>query len=836
MRWSAILSRLFGRSAASARPARSSRPRRRGRFHPGVEVLEGRLTPSGSSFSVFAGGGTTWPAQAATPTAAQLSFPNGVAVDSGGNVYIADTHNSGMVEKVDSQGHFSVFAGGGSTAPAQATTPTDAQIIWPTGVAVDSSGNVYIVDNGNNLVEKVTPQGQFSVIAGGGEFQLSSPTGVAVDGGGNVYIANTAYNVVDKVDSQGYFSVFAGGGSTAPAQATTPTAAQLSMPNGVAVDGSGNVYIADSFHNLVEKVDSQGYFSVFAGGGSTAPAQATTPTAAQLSMPSGVAVDGSGNVYIADSFHNLVEKVDSQGHFSVIAGGGSTAPAQATTPTAAQLSMPNGVAIDGSGTVYIADTSNNLVEKVGTATQATPTFSGLAGPTISYGTATVTLSGTLAAGEIPVANDTVSITVNGVTQTTSTNSSGAFTLAFPTATLAVSGSPYTITYAYAGSENFTSASDTSHTLTITKATPTFSGLAGPTISYGTATTTLSGTLAAGSTPVASDTVSITVNGVSRTASTDSSGAFSFNFPTATLGVSGSPYTITYAYAASANFTSASDTSHTLTITKATPTFSGLAGPTISYGTATATLSGTLAAGSTPVANDTVSITVNGVSRTANTDSSGAFSLAFPSATLAVSGSPYTITYAYAGSANFSSASDAGHSLTITKATPAVSVVDAGGTYTGSAFAATATVKEGTTLEGVGLTLQYYSGSYSSPGQLESHTPLAGAPSAAGTYTVLASFAGSADYSSGAAVATFTISPAAPVVSVSDAGGVYTGRAFAATGKVRGGATLEGVGLVLHYYSGSYSSPSLLVDRTPLAGAPSATGTYTVLAWIPTATH
>ncbi|HKI38168.1 MAG TPA: hypothetical protein VKA46_40315 [Gemmataceae bacterium] len=781
MRWSAILSRLFGRSAASARPARSSRPRRRGRFHPGVEVLEGRLTPSGSSFSVFAGGGTTWPAQAATPTAAQLSFPNGVAVDSGGNVYIADTHNSGMVEKVDSQGHFSVFAGGGSTAPAQATTPTDAQIIWPTGVAVDSSGNVYIVDNGNNLVEKVTPQGQFSVIAGGGEFQLSSPTGVAVDGGGNVYIANTAYNVVDKVDSQGYFSVFAGGGSTAPAQATTPTAAQLSMPNGVAVDGSGNVYIADSFHNLVEKVDSQG-------------------------------------------------------HFSVIAGGGSTAPAQATTPTAAQLSMPNGVAIDGSGTVYIADTSNNLVEKVGTATQATPTFSGLAGPTISYGTATVTLSGTLAAGEIPVANDTVSITVNGVTQTTSTNSSGAFTLAFPTATLAVSGSPYTITYAYAGSENFTSASDTSHTLTITKATPTFSGLAGPTISYGTATTTLSGTLAAGSTPVASDTVSITVNGVSRTASTDSSGAFSFNFPTATLGVSGSPYTITYAYAASANFTSASDTSHTLTITKATPTFSGLAGPTISYGTATATLSGTLAAGSTPVANDTVSITVNGVSRTANTDSSGAFSLAFPSATLAVSGSPYTITYAYAGSANFSSASDAGHSLTITKATPAVSVVDAGGTYTGSAFAATATVKEGTTLEGVGLTLQYYSGSYSSPGQLESHTPLAGAPSAAGTYTVLASFAGSADYSSGAAVATFTISPAAPVVSVSDAGGVYTGRAFAATGKVRGGATLEGVGLVLHYYSGSYSSPSLLVDRTPLAGAPSATGTYTVLAWIPTATH
>ena len=167
-----------------------------------------------------------------------------------------------------------------------------------------------------------------------------------------------------------------------------------------------------------------------------------------------------------------------------------------------------------------------------TATKATPVFSSLSGPSIAYGTATTTLSGTVSLvpnGEI------VSITVNGMQQS-ATVSGGAFSSSFNTSTLGVNGSPYTITYSYGGDSNLTSASNTSETLAVTKATPVFSALSGPTIVQGTATTTFSGTI---SLVPNGENVSITVNGVQQSAAV-SGGAFSSTFNTSALTAASRP--------------------------------------------------------------------------------------------------------------------------------------------------------------------------------------------------------------------------------------------------------------------------------------------------------
>ena len=295
-----------------------------------------------------------------------------------------------------------------------------------------------------------------------------------------------------------------------------------------------------------------------------------------------------------------------------------------------------------------------------TVTQATPAFSGLSGPTIVYGTASTTLSGSISL--VPNGEE-VAITLNGVTRD-ATVSGGAFSSSFTTSTLGVAGSPYTITYTYGGDANLAAVSDTSHALTVTQATPAFSGLSGPTIVYGTASTTLSGSI---SLVPNGEQVAITLNGVTQDA-TVTAGAFSSSFTTSTLGVAGSPYTITYAYGGDANLAAVTNTSGKLTVTQATPAFSGLSGPTIVYGTASTTLTGSI---SLVPNGEQVAITLNGVTQDA-TVSGGAFSSSFTTSTLGVAGSPYTITYAYNGDANLAAVTNTSEKLTVTQATPAFS--------------------------------------------------------------------------------------------------------------------------------------------------------------------
>lgn len=321
-------------------------------------------------------------------TAAQLNTPSSVAVDPSGNVYVAD-YNNNRVRKVSANGVISTFAGtgvggySGDGGPAAA-----AQIGAQWGVAADSAGNLYIADFSNLRVRKVSPDGMIRTVAGNGHYgssgdgglatsaELGGPSGVAVDGGGNLYIADYYQNRVRKVSPDGVIRTVAGNGTPGfSGDGGTATAAQLQQPIGLAVDAAGDLYIADTGNCRVRKVSASGAINTVAGDGTNSYSGDGGPAAAAWisAFAFGVAVDGSGNLYIADAGNNRIRKV-TNGIITTVAGDGSPAYTGEGSPAgASRVSSPDGVAVDAAGNVYIADTGNNAVRVLRSAAQLTIT-------------------------------------------------------------------------------------------------------------------------------------------------------------------------------------------------------------------------------------------------------------------------------------------------------------------------------------------------------------------------------------------------------------------------------------------------------------------------------
>ena len=301
-----------------------------------------------------------------------------------GNLFIADPGNE-RIRKVDSAGVITTVAGTGIRGFSGDGGPAvDARLSSPGGVAVDGAGNLFIADLFNHQIRKVDSAGVITTVAGTGirgfsrdggpavDAWLASPGGVAVDGAGNLFIADDGNRRIRKVDSAGVITTVAGtGGFGFSGDGGPAVDARLSYPRGVAVDGAGNLFIADWWDDRIRKVDSAGVITTVAGtGGFGFSGDGGPAVDARLRSPGGVAVDGAGNLFIADEGNHRIRKVDSAGVITTVAGtGGFGFSGDGGPAVDARLRSPGGVAVDGAGNLFIADEGNGLIRILRPAVQ-----------------------------------------------------------------------------------------------------------------------------------------------------------------------------------------------------------------------------------------------------------------------------------------------------------------------------------------------------------------------------------------------------------------------------------------------------------------------------------
>jgi uncharacterized protein (TIGR03437 family) len=336
-------------------------------FHNRVRIVSyNEITPlAGGSLPTGSG-------DKGAATAAQLYFPRAVAIDPKGTVYIADTADN-RVRAVTSDGKINAYAGTGTAGTSGDQGPASAaNLNPPTGLAFDTSGNAYISDG--SLIRQVNAGGTITTFAGGGtSTQEGSPAltasltqagSLAVDAQSNVYVDQLS-RVSQISAAKQTISTVAGNGTTGySGDNGLATAAQIDDTAGVAVDASGNLYIADEDNGRIRKVDSTGNITTFAGGG-TSTTDGVMATNAALNIPLGVAVDSMGNVYIAEYGANRIRVVGTSGTISTIAGNGLQGfTGDGGVATNGSLNGPTDVKVDGQGNVYVTDSLNSAIRKL----------------------------------------------------------------------------------------------------------------------------------------------------------------------------------------------------------------------------------------------------------------------------------------------------------------------------------------------------------------------------------------------------------------------------------------------------------------------------------------
>jgi sugar lactone lactonase YvrE len=333
-----------------------------------------KITPGGV-VSTLAGLAGSFGSDDGAASTARFDNPQGVAVDSSGNVYVADSGNS-TIRKITPGGVVSTLAGLAGSTGSDDGTGSAARFNYPSGVAVDSSGNVYVADSYNYTIRKITPGGVVSTLAGlAGSF--AGPSGVAVDSSGNVFVADSGNYTISKITPVGLVSTLAGlAGSIGSADGTGSTA-RFNVPIGVAVDSSGNVHVADAGNHTIRKITPGRVVSTLAGLANSSGSADGTGSAARFDVPVGGAVDSSGNVYVADLGNHTIRKITPGGVVSTLAGLAGSSGSTDGTGSAARFWLPNGVAVDSSGNVYVADTENSTIRKI-TPGGVVSTLAGLA--------------------------------------------------------------------------------------------------------------------------------------------------------------------------------------------------------------------------------------------------------------------------------------------------------------------------------------------------------------------------------------------------------------------------------------------------------------------------
>jgi sugar lactone lactonase YvrE len=305
-----------------------------------------------------------------TGTNAEFNRPGVVAVDAQGNVYVADAGNN-RIRKITPAGIVSTLAGNGIAGYVD-STGENAEFDGPDGIAVDAQGNVYVGDYLDHHIRKITPEGVVSTLAGNGtpgyadgpalNAEFDNPDAIAVDGQGNIYVADFATSRIREISLAGNVSTLTGSNA---GYADGPIAtAQFNGPRGLSIDKQGNFYVVDCNNNMIRKITTSGIVSTLAGNG-TAGWVDGPGINGEFYLPASGTIDSQGNVYVADESNNRIRRITPAGVVSTLAGNGTAGFANGTG-TNAEFNNPLGIAVDSQGNVYVGDSGNNQVRKIST--------------------------------------------------------------------------------------------------------------------------------------------------------------------------------------------------------------------------------------------------------------------------------------------------------------------------------------------------------------------------------------------------------------------------------------------------------------------------------------
>jgi uncharacterized protein (TIGR03437 family) len=324
-------------------------------------------TLAGNGLAGFSGDG-------GAAISAELDTPRGIVSDPAGNVYFCDFSNN-RVRKISTTGAITTVAGTGVAGyNGDSIQGTSARLSSPYRVAMDTAGNLYIADPGNNRIRKLAPNGIITTVAGNGNSNFTGDGGPAISASlsyaedavidvyGNMFIADSGNNIIRKVDLNGVITTVAGTGRAAYSGDGGPaTQATLNLPVSIAVDPAGDIYISDQGNNVVRKVDTNGMMSTVAGNGNVGFAgDGGSAKNAEFYNPAGLALDAADNLYITDVGNNRIRLMLTSGNITTIAGDGAAGSAGDGGPAlSAQLNAPRSVGVGTFGSVYIADFSNN---------------------------------------------------------------------------------------------------------------------------------------------------------------------------------------------------------------------------------------------------------------------------------------------------------------------------------------------------------------------------------------------------------------------------------------------------------------------------------------------
>jgi sugar lactone lactonase YvrE len=324
------------------------------------------------------GVGFSHPTQSVTVStlAGEAAFngPLGVTVDGAGTIYVANTGDH-TIKAIATDGAVRLVAGipgsrGSEDGPAAA-----ARFNGPTGVAVDGDGNVYVADSGNSTIRKITPSGVVGTLAGtagrtgsadgtGPAASFWWPFGVAVDAGGMVYVSDTINHTIRKITPAGEVTTLAGSANKSEGADGKGSAATFASPRGIALDGSGNLYVVSSSSSTIRKVTADGTVTTLAGRVYDQGCLDNWNASAQFFFPCGIAVDGQGNLFVADTINETIRQIWPSGGVSTLAGTTWRLGDQDGAGSAARFFHPAGVAVDPAGNVIVADTLNSAIRKV----------------------------------------------------------------------------------------------------------------------------------------------------------------------------------------------------------------------------------------------------------------------------------------------------------------------------------------------------------------------------------------------------------------------------------------------------------------------------------------